>query len=356
MMTILKKFGYLFILTLLFFSTGSKRVWADSETKLAKNFIKSWSKDALKPYLLPKDHPLYGKLKMLLRTPRTLDSIVTMRMAGFTILKRNGKGFIVARHKNFSKYIFKVFAKSCSFSLEKQLDSLMRRIEGANILRNYISEHNFNHLVVPKKWIYALPSTFSIEGVKRYLLVVEKIDIENLEKTQKKYAQISQDAITELCLTLHAVRGCDAYPRNQPITHSGQIAFIDTEDVGRYFGNFVQHIVPVLNEKLQKYALDLWHELERERWRKFFEEEEEEVKKRLSSEQEPLKVEPQPLVEEKTVIEEAKKWLSLDSQEQNQEEPELLKDDPQILSQEETVSEEGEKVSLGELEENISKE
>src|SRR5262249_21775609 len=67
-----------------------------------------------------------------------------------------------------------------------------------------------------------------------------------------------------LCMILHDIGGCDAYPWNQPFTREGKIAFVDTEDVGkrRFHDYFIQHIVPALNEELQPYAVDLWMKLE----------------------------------------------------------------------------------------------
>jgi len=143
-------------------------------------------------------------------------------------------------------------------------------VTGAQRIREYIKEHHFKHIVVPDKWIYKLPKSFAEDSkTPSYILIVEKMDIysdfDDPNGTARQlYYNMDIEILTELCTILHAIGGCDAFPRNQPFTRSGQIAFVDTEHVGQMKGHFIKHIVPALNPDLQAYALALWMQLEDE--------------------------------------------------------------------------------------------
>lgn len=225
----------------------------------------------LKSYLLPKKHPLQKDLKDIFYKPSMFRSPKQFEKAGFKVkggkkMTRSGHmKIMVGSHRLTPHFLFKKFPNSYSQNL--QLTNYITRIKGAEIIREYIKEHHFKHLVVPHKWLYKLPDIFSKNGEDSYILIVEKMNIyddwdDPEGKARKLYYNMDQEVLTELCILLHAVGGCDGYPRNQPFTRSGKIAFIDTEHIGRNKGHFIKHIVPALNEELQAYAIDLWTKLE----------------------------------------------------------------------------------------------
>jgi hypothetical protein len=215
---------------------------------------------SIRHYLLPKSHYLQENLKFLFLDSKMFHSTKNFKKSGFKV-KHGHKQLMVGFHPSCPEYLFKKFPDQQSQSL--QLKNYIKRIKGAEILRNYIREHNFKHLVVPQKWLYQLPKNFTKNlGTKSFILIVENMNICHKDENLRCYYNMDIEMLTELCMILHDVGGCDAFPRNQPFTRSGKIAFIDTEHVGSMKGHFVRHIVPALNKELQAYALALWNQLE----------------------------------------------------------------------------------------------
>jgi hypothetical protein len=226
---------------------------------------------SLTPYLLSQEDSLYQQLADLFHDPHMFDSQSHLKRAGFKVKSGNSRTkLMVAGHSSIPNHLLKKFPNSVSQS--KQLDNFIRRIKGARTLRNAIQKHNFKHLVVPEKWLYKLPKQFPSHS---YVLVVEKMDIyddgnDPNGETRKRYYNIDKEVLTELCILLHEVGGCDSLPRNIPFTRSGQIAFIDTEHVGttKTREQFHRDTIPLLNPELQAYAIALWEQLEEESKRK----------------------------------------------------------------------------------------
>lgn len=220
--------------------------------------------EVLVSHLLPQNHPVRPYLKSLFDHPHLFKSVRSFESAGFKV-KSGHRGLMVGFHPSIPRYLFKKFSDHRSQS--GQLENFIKRLEGARILREYIQKHNFKHLVVPQKWLYQLPKSFSKKyGSPSYVLIVENMDIYDWDdpngEAKRLYYNMDREMLTELCTLLHAVGGCDAYPRNQPFTHYGKIAFVDTEHIGQLKNHFLKHIVPALNEELQIYARELWRKLE----------------------------------------------------------------------------------------------
>lgn len=220
---------------------------------------------SLSSYLLPQEHPLQELLKPLFIDKRMFRSAKAFQYAGFNVTLGH-RELLVGAHPSIPRYLCKKFSDSISQSF--QLKNYIKRIQGARVIDQYIKKHQFKHIVVPQKWIYALPSQFIDDRLRKtYVLIVEKMDIYDWENpdgmARQLYYNMDKEVLFELCMILHDLGGCDGYPRNQPFTRTGQIAFVDTEHVGQMKGHFRKHIVPALNPELQKYALSLWDKLER---------------------------------------------------------------------------------------------
>ncbi len=220
------------------------------------------NKRNLDSYLLPKDHFLQEHLKHIFHHSHMFHSAEHFKKAGFKV-KLGHRQLMVGVHSSIPEYLFKKFPDSRSQS--KQLQNYITRIKGAKILRKCIEKHNFKHFVVPQKWLYKLPdSLFKKNGESSYILIVENMDIYDEATNRALYYNMDIEILTELCIILHEVGGCDAFPRNQPFTRYGKIAFVDTEHVGKMKEHFIKHIVPALNKELQAYAVALWMKLEEE--------------------------------------------------------------------------------------------
>jgi hypothetical protein len=245
----------------------SARLYGETDVARKQGQEDAPSQTKINSYLLPKHDPLYKQIPQLLHNPDMFKSPRHFEKAGFTV-KRGHRKLMVGFHPFIPHHLIKKFSDKMPQAM--QLENYIKRIKGAEILRNYIHKHHYTHLVVPEKWLYKLPKKFSKKG-SAYLLIVENMDIyDDWEdpngEARQLYYNMDKETLTELCTILHDVGGCDAYPWNQPFTRSGKIAFVDTEHVGKrkFHDYFIKHIVPALNEELQAYALALWAKLEEE--------------------------------------------------------------------------------------------
>lgn len=266
-MSLKKSIVYLF-LTLLLTGNCFGRV-SESEYDVSNSIFNAQTNKNLKDksYLLPKKHSIHKHLRHLFKNTNMFESPESFNQEGFQI-KLGHRQLMVGLHPSIPGYLFKKFTDSRS--QKGQLENFIKRIEGAAKIRSFIKSHHFKHLIVPKKWLYELPPAFTKKyGRKSYILIVERMDIyqdaeDPFGEISTLYYNIKTDVLKELCTTLHGVGGCDAFPRNQPFTRSGQIAFVDTEHVGEKKLHFIKHIISALNEEMKLYALTLWAILEKQ--------------------------------------------------------------------------------------------
>lgn len=218
--------------------------------------------------LLPADHPLQKKLNRLFKNGDMFDSPRRLKQAGFQVIARVHRGLMVAGHPSMKKYLIKKFQNH--IPQNKQLENYLQRINGARALSSFIKLNHLKHVIVPEKWLYALPDKFSDPETKEqtYLLIVEKMDIcsggkdPNGEVAQRYYT-IDLDILREICIVVYYFRGLDSMLHNLPFTYQNKIAFIDTEkwDIDRQW--YFKRIMPFLRKDRQDYALSVFEELSR---------------------------------------------------------------------------------------------
>lgn len=193
--------------------------------------------------------------------PALFESPEQMRAAGFEVNQRVHEELMVATHPLLKTYIFKKYTNK--IPQDVQLAKYIHRVNGARTIEKCIKKYSFKHLIVPRKGIYPLPPQF---GKNSYLVVAEYLDIcsgddHRSGENGQRYYNMSKDVLRELIYMMHVLGGCDAWPRNQPFTRQGKIAFVDTEHVGEKSRHFARHIIPRLNPELQLYATQLISEL-----------------------------------------------------------------------------------------------
>lgn len=267
-MSVKMKTTFLWLYFLIACSLYGKLAAEAENIKKSHLFRLSVAPENITSYLLPKTHPLHEKLPHLFSNFHMFLSDQHLKKAGFKVQFGNlGKGLMIGEHPLIPNYLIKKFPDR--IKQVKQLENYLKRIQGAEVLRNGIKKHNFKHLVVPEKWLYKLPKKFPRHS---YVLVVEKMDIydggDDPEGSNRQlYYNMDKEILTELCTLLHEVGGCDSHPRNMPFTHSGKIALVDTEAVGteRTKDRFLVRTIPALNQELQTYAIALWNKLENEK-------------------------------------------------------------------------------------------
>lgn len=208
--------------------------------------------DSVEKWLMPKKHPIYKKLTKLFKYRELFDSPETLREAGFIVNKRVHQNMMVFTHPSVEGYIFKRFRNKVDQEVQREL--YIKRLKGAEIIRNVIKEENIQNIVVPDKWLFALGFDSN-----EYLVVAKRLDIcpgDDLigSENVNRYQTIDLETLREYCTVLKKIKGCDAWPRNQPFTRDGKIAFIDTEHVGQKEAHFQRHILPLWDPERQEYA------------------------------------------------------------------------------------------------------
>ena len=205
-----------------------------------------------------KDLPIFERI---FSNPHLFDSPEEMKAAGFKVNSRVHLELMVSTHPELKKYIFKKYTNK--IPQDEQLAKYIHRINGARTIAKTLKKYQIQHLIVPKKGLYPLPPQF---GENTYVVVAEYLDIctgddHRSGENGQCYYNIPKEVLRELILVMHALGGCDAWPRNQPFTRQGQIAFVDTEHVGEKERHFARHIIPRLNPKMQQYATNLLNKL-----------------------------------------------------------------------------------------------
>lgn len=215
-------------------------------------------------HLLPLGHPAHQTLQELCADPSIFDTFDTLKKVGFTIENMPGTerewSIMVASHPTLEGCLIKKYPNQ--FPINFQLENYLARIRGAKQIAQYIEQHEFKHVVVPKKWLFRLPARLDDSDQENYLLVVEKIDILPGGywggPVLNHYAAMQKEVMQELCMILHDLGGCDAWPQNQPFTKDGKIAFIDTENLDKSFGDFIFRSLNFINPDLFYEAVELW--------------------------------------------------------------------------------------------------
>lgn len=224
----------------------------------------------LRDCLLPTSHSLQEKLSDLFNDPGMFKTKKVFKKTEFQVLSKGMHKIMVAGHPKLKGYLIKKFSDFTS--PEDQLANYLKRISGARALAEFIRVNNLKHVVVPQKWLYPLPPQFSDckTGKSTYILVVEDMDICSGNssyhgETAKKYAEIDNKILREICTVVYYFRGLDSAPCNMPFTHQNQVAFIDTECWDEWDRQgFLSRINRYLNVESRAFALKMHEELKKQ--------------------------------------------------------------------------------------------
>ena len=215
--------------------------------------------------------PVSIDLDKLFRRPSMFESARTWRKAGFEILRESEEKIIVARHRDVGGYLFKKYSSSNPrWSYDEQLERYQNRIAGARLLREHLEANQIDRIVVPRKWLCTLPGRFDVRrGKPSYIIVVERYDILDRDRSKRRYREIDADLLRDLSTILFRFRGLDFTPRNVPFTRDHRIAYIDTEYLklntrrpSRRKRYYERHTGdgPVFSDKQLKLMAKLWDE------------------------------------------------------------------------------------------------
>ena len=217
-------------------------------------------------------------LDKLFHRSSMFDSIRDWRKAGFEILRESEDKILVASHRDAEGYLFKKYGSDNSRSYNEQLKKYQNRIAGARILREHLEANRIDRILVPRKWLCTLPDRFDVRrGKPSYIVVVERYDILDYDRSKRRYREIDKDLLRDLCTILFKFRGLDFTARNVPFTRDHKIAYIDTEYLEfntrkpsrrrRYYKGHSKH-GSVFSDKQLKLMTKLWDEQVRHAERK----------------------------------------------------------------------------------------
>jgi len=159
--------------------------------------------------------------------PDMFRSRKTWRRAGFDVLDpAKDTECMVASHPSAPSYLFKKYPDAFR-SQREQRENFAARIEGSVRLGHFINKHGLRHVVAPTKHLHVLPRSF---GRDAQVLVVERLDIVGVDKTEDRFHDIAEPVLRELIVVLTEFRGLDSNSKNVQFTCDGKIAFVDLEN------------------------------------------------------------------------------------------------------------------------------
>lgn len=204
-----------------------------------------WNK--LESLFLPEDHPIKENLDAIFSKGRPTFDEKSMRKAGFAgVHVRHYTKLVACKHPLLPGFLVKTFLDTIEKN-QPEHHYWMKRIAGANVIRNYITAHELDHFFkVPQKWIYPLPPS---GNDRNFVLIVEDMGILNEQDNEMRWGSdhVSQELLEELFHLVTELGFWDCTkPENIPFCQDGKVAFVDTEN--RYSQKVRYHkLTPLLN-------------------------------------------------------------------------------------------------------------
>lgn len=239
--------------------TEIERKASDSNFK-NNTYISKKEKKAIKPYLLPKNHPTKAILDNIFHSSRAILDATALKNAGFNILYSGKRSFIkVVSHPLMPGYLFKVYLDN-ELRLKQGRPGwkwFAYRCQGARTIAKLIKREKIKYFTVAKKWIYALPATPAppnspVYTRKNCILVVEDMQLIDKEENLALWKNaITKKQLDELYDIITYAAGRSYRPDNIHYTKNGKFAFIDTEYP--YHKPDFNSIRPFLSHKMRSY-------------------------------------------------------------------------------------------------------
>lgn len=232
----MKRFFVFCLATCLIFSELAS--YQGIESKPTDLSEEAW--DAVVPYLMEPGHPAYKTLSTIFNSARVVDSLDSIRDAGFVLTPQQGVHVHATTHPKLKGYVIKMYTDT---NPERDWFKWSQRCKGAELIRASIAKFGFSKLFkVPKKWIYILPTTYTPSPSadiypKHFVLVVEDMRVLPPKENRKRYRgkhmhKTTLDALVTIIedLGLHDAIRCN----NVPFCKDGKLAFVDTESWHRW--------------------------------------------------------------------------------------------------------------------------
>jgi hypothetical protein len=223
--------------------------------------------EAVYPYLLPETDELKFQLDEIFSQYRVTLNSETLSESGFTNVKpRKYSRIVVTKHPKVPGFVFKIYLDDQGTKSDDiALYFLIRRVQGALTIQNYIDEHDLHeNFKVPKKWLYLLPDTPMSKkkySYKNFIVVEEDMYIMDKESNKKtwKSSKVTEKTLLGLYRILKDIGLMDCTRiENIPFSEDGKITFIDTEMFG-YYDVPLKRIKKVLSPNMRSFWSRLIH-------------------------------------------------------------------------------------------------
>lgn len=236
----MKRIIYLIICFSLFFLGAPEfsSLEAVPHKAIATPLKKNKREKLFKKFLIPKNHPLKPTLDALFTLRRPTLDINTLQEAGFGIIARQPRSFIVvADHPLLPGVLLKLYTDN-ELRIKKGvqgIDWFIYRCIGAKRIRRAIKSEKIKTVVVPRKWLYKLPSKDLVPNDGNYvakpaLLVVERMNLVSEEENKYLWkTAITEQHLVDLYTIIVSCSSVLPRPDNIHWTIEGKLAIIDTE-------------------------------------------------------------------------------------------------------------------------------
>lgn len=218
-------------------------------------------------HLIPDKHPAKAQLDLLFQnSTRIVENKMSLKMAGFKLIKEGKTKPYVLRHPLLPGYVLKLFTDEQKITQEWEI--LLKRIVGAHLIQEMIDKMGYGEIFkVPGKWLYTIPCQpnylFPNESYpKMFLLIAEDMQVLSLRANRKLWKSecITPELLFAYYHLISELGLSDSlFMANIPFSEDLSIAFVDTE---RYFDWPVlyEKVLPRLSTKMKIY----WKKLTRE--------------------------------------------------------------------------------------------
>lgn len=191
------------------------------------------------PYLIADEHPIKITLDKLFSESRIIDSVESLKKAGFVILfQQLNRGLIVVKHRTLPNYLVKLYLDS---SPRSEWPLWVLRAKGARFIQKLIDQYTYSHCMkVPEKWIYPIPKERRPVGKdskfsKDFVLIVRDMRLTTPNVNLSRFKEGMTYARLRALYTLITEGGLsDSHIGNVPFSRDGKMAFIDTEYVNSW--------------------------------------------------------------------------------------------------------------------------
>ena len=217
----------------LFFTEENSLFYKKSKALLFDNYYLETSREKKKipfipkSYLLPENSLIKKNLDLIFSSQNALANAESFRDAGFYSWHRGSRKVIVSGHPLLGNYLVKVYFDDCK-QIDNELPYWLGRVQGSQLYNKAMEK--LPYFVCPKKWIYKLPNSEDPNQKRKYILIVEDMNLEPYDVNIKFWKScMTKEILNDLFMIINELKLHDSAPANVALTKDGYLAFVDTK-------------------------------------------------------------------------------------------------------------------------------